>query len=236
MKDLWCLPTCLTVGGQEYGIHADFRREVDGFHHVLLEFRAFVALAAVTAGGLMPEGDGNKTLDDGDEFTVHTGEQPPASLAAEVFINRQQNTSGIIAGNDAAFGIGVDVENIVKNRIFGIGNVQTEVLHQAQPEAGFCLGVVRNVDLAGQRHQHPQILLQLLGGVVNGAAQGRFINLVHRVPSLSVMVPKARIQRHYTDEVREKQAFSPLFVEKVFESSRGGIVSLPQHVDNHFAG
>ena len=26
------------------------------------------------------------------------------------------------------------------------------------------------------------------------------------------------------------------YVEKVFESSRGGIVSLPQHVDNHFGG
>lgn len=33
MNDLWRLPTCLTVGGQEYGIHADFRDILEIFSY-----------------------------------------------------------------------------------------------------------------------------------------------------------------------------------------------------------
>ena len=161
------------------GVHADLGSKVDDLHHILLVLAALIALATVTVVRLLAIGNRRQTFDDGDPLAVHTGEQPAAAAEPEIAVHSDQQSTGVGAGNDAALGIGLHIDDIVQRRILGIAGVQAEVLHQTQPEAGLCLGVHVDSHLTAAGHHHAKILLQLVRSEIHGGVQGNLMNGVH---------------------------------------------------------
>ena len=111
-------------------VHSDLGHKVKSFEEHLLGGCALDAGAAISHGRLMTVFYPFDILH-GDIFAVHSGEQPTATVLAQKFVYRHQNGSGIVSCDDAAFGGGIDIQNIVENNVFCIGNVKSEVLHQS---------------------------------------------------------------------------------------------------------
>ena len=123
-----------------------------------------------------------QTINYGNKLTIHTGEQPTAVLLTQIFIHSQQYATGVITSNDAAIFVCIDVQDIVQIGIFCIGYIQTEFLHQAKTETFLCFGVILNRHVTTLGHHHLQVLFQFLCCIINGAANGSLVNLIHYKP------------------------------------------------------
>ena len=97
----------------------------------------------------------------------------------QITVHSDQQSAGVGTGNDAALSVCFHIDNIVQIRLFRIGNIQTEVLHQTKTEAIGRLGVIVDGHLAAAGHHHAQVLLQFLRGKVHGGVQGDFVNAIH---------------------------------------------------------
>ena len=170
------------------GVHANFGRKIDGFQHILLVFRPFVALAAVAVIRHFAIGKLGKPLDHGDPFAVHAGKQPAAAAQAQIAVYGDQRGSGIGARDDAAGFLGFNIDDVVQCGVLRVGNVQREILHQADAQAVCRSAAVSDGDFPTARHHHAEVFFQLFRGEIHRGMRGDFPNGVHgRTPFPIVM-------------------------------------------------
>ena len=171
------------IGGntefEHKGIHSDLRQKIDHGQARLLRGGGGIGEAAIPAGGLFAEGDGDERLAVGNILAIHAGKKPAASLCAQIFIHRKEHGTGVIARDHAALLCHIGIKNLIKVRILRIVIREAKIREQTNADARRGLGIVLHADLPRFGHHHADVSFQLLGGKINRRGRRNFINRKH---------------------------------------------------------